>query len=217
MYNKFEALSAEKQMRIINAALREFSGKLYKNASTDTIANEAEISKGALFNYFGSKRKLYMYIYNFAFSNFVGEMFERFDKKNSDPVARLYEIAEIKMDILAKHPDISDFIVNAFLNETDSEIRSILDQQTPQSREKLYQEAMMGLDYSVFKNDYNAVYFMKIINWIIQGFSNEIIERVKREPDKLQATDLFASEMHIYLDIVRDYFYKKDIRDEKNS
>jgi AcrR family transcriptional regulator len=49
MFSKFLSLDREKQDRILNAAIKEFALKGYKNASTNEIVREAEISKGLLF------------------------------------------------------------------------------------------------------------------------------------------------------------------------
>lgn len=59
---KFLELDKLKQDRIINAAMKEFALKGYKNASTNEIVKEAGISKGLLFHYFTNK-KAYFYIY----------------------------------------------------------------------------------------------------------------------------------------------------------
>ena len=53
MNEKFFDLKKEKQDRMINASLKLFAINGYKHASTDDIVNEAGISKGLLFHYFG--------------------------------------------------------------------------------------------------------------------------------------------------------------------
>ncbi|MAJ33972.1 MAG: TetR family transcriptional regulator, partial [Candidatus Marinimicrobia bacterium] len=64
--SKFETLSKEKQTRILNASISEFSKNEYESASMNSIVQEAKISKGALFNYFVNKSELYNYIYKLA-------------------------------------------------------------------------------------------------------------------------------------------------------
>ncbi|MGC4018669.1 MAG: TetR/AcrR family transcriptional regulator [Muricomes sp.] len=61
-FDAFHALEEEKQTRIINAALVEFSVKGYKRASTNVIAEKAQIGKGMLFYYFGSKEELFHFL-----------------------------------------------------------------------------------------------------------------------------------------------------------
>ena len=63
MNDKFFDLKKEKQDRMINGALKVFALNGYQKASTDDIVKEAEISKGLLFHYFGSKAGLYIFVY----------------------------------------------------------------------------------------------------------------------------------------------------------
>lgn len=56
----FEKLSPEKQSSILQAGIQEFSQKSFPDASTDTITQQAGISKGLLFHYFGSKKAFYL-------------------------------------------------------------------------------------------------------------------------------------------------------------
>gem|GEM_PF-5223972 len=62
MYQAFMNLAEDKRQAIINAALKEFSINHYATASTNKIVSNANISKGILFHYFGSK-KIYIYFY----------------------------------------------------------------------------------------------------------------------------------------------------------
>lgn len=62
----FEKQSEEKQNRIIEAAILEFSDKGFENANTNRIAREANISVGSLFKYFENKTDLFLYIVNLA-------------------------------------------------------------------------------------------------------------------------------------------------------
>lgn len=61
---KFEKLDENKKNRIIEAAMNEFIKEGFNGASTNTIVKNAEISKGALFNYFENKENLYLYFLN---------------------------------------------------------------------------------------------------------------------------------------------------------
>lgn len=62
----FEKQNKDKQNRIIEAAILEFSEKGFENANTNRIAREANISVGSLFKYFVSKTDLFLYIVKLA-------------------------------------------------------------------------------------------------------------------------------------------------------
>ena len=59
--DKFLALSEKKQKTIINAALQCFGKFGYEKASINDIAVAAHISKASVFQYFGSKKQLYIF------------------------------------------------------------------------------------------------------------------------------------------------------------
>ncbi|EMV4835388.1 helix-turn-helix transcriptional regulator, partial [Listeria monocytogenes] len=50
----------EKRLKILEAAMGEFTEKGYQAASTNKICEKAGVSKGLIFHYFGSKEKLYI-------------------------------------------------------------------------------------------------------------------------------------------------------------
>lgn len=62
----FEKQNKDKQKRIIEAAILEFSEKGFENANTNKIARNANISVGSLFKYFENKTDLFLYIVKLA-------------------------------------------------------------------------------------------------------------------------------------------------------
>ena len=62
----FEKQNKDKQKRIIEAAILEFSEKGFENANTNKIARNANISVGSLFKYFNNKTDLFLYIVKLA-------------------------------------------------------------------------------------------------------------------------------------------------------
>lgn len=67
----FYNLPKDKQDRILNVAVKEFSNNGYQNSSIQTIADEAGVSKGSMYQYFESKKELFFYIIEMACSTKV--------------------------------------------------------------------------------------------------------------------------------------------------
>jgi AcrR family transcriptional regulator len=57
---RFERLSKNKRLRILEAAAKEFAAHGYETASLNHILEEAEISKGAAYYYFDDKADLFL-------------------------------------------------------------------------------------------------------------------------------------------------------------
>jgi len=62
----FLNLSEAKRERIVAAATREFSEKGYQGASINTLVDDLGISKGSIFQYFTSKKGLFLFIFQAA-------------------------------------------------------------------------------------------------------------------------------------------------------
>src|SRR6266568_4917386 len=55
-------LDGAKRERVLQAAMREFGEHGYSTGSLNTIAREAEIAKGSLFQYFSDKQEFFAYV-----------------------------------------------------------------------------------------------------------------------------------------------------------
>ena len=62
----FFNLPEEKQKRVIDIAIEEFSEKGYKGASTNQIVSKLGIAKGSIYQYFTNKKSLFLYIFDYA-------------------------------------------------------------------------------------------------------------------------------------------------------
>jgi AcrR family transcriptional regulator len=62
----FLNLPEEKKDRILARATREFSEKGYQGASINTLVDDLGISKGSIFQYFTSKKGLFLFVFQMA-------------------------------------------------------------------------------------------------------------------------------------------------------
>ena len=100
-------LTEEKRQAIINA-LREFSLNNYATASTNKIVSNANISKGILYHYFGSKN-LYLFLYDYTTTKFSEALNRQIDLAESDIFKRYEQIMKIKIDLMKQYHALFDF------------------------------------------------------------------------------------------------------------
>jgi len=62
----FEKLRTDKQAQIRESAMREFASHSYEEASVNRIVLAAGIAKGSIYQYFGDKQSLYLYLVDCA-------------------------------------------------------------------------------------------------------------------------------------------------------
>jgi len=205
--DKFFRLNPEKQKRILNSALKEFAKKGYKNAMTDEIVNLAGISKGALFQYFNSKKQLFLYLYEHTLDIIMEEFLEKINFKEKDILKRLRQILQIEFILLKKWPDIFEFIEVVNREET-IEIIEELNNINKGHILNTYSKLVEEVDESLFKEGIKVDKIINIIIWSMEGFGRQ--ERSKMKNINLNAlnTDEILTEIDIYLKILKESFYK---------
>lgn len=212
MYKKFEALSEEKQMRILNAAYGEFANKQFKEALTDEIANNAGISKGALFQYFGTKKQLYFYVYKHGYEILSNELYGQANLNNPDLIERLKSIFSIKMNLYFKYPTLFSFLLFSYKMESDKEIRTMMDNDYTAKYTEVIGKVYAEIDYTKFRDDINKSQIISIINWTIDGYSNSEIANLKRDDLTEEKYRSWLKEIDEYMEILKKAFYKEDNR-----
>jgi AcrR family transcriptional regulator len=211
MYKKFEALNDEKRIRIINSAINEFANKQFNAASTDLITKNAEISKGALFQYFGTKKNLFFYIYKYSMDILKKELWDQFDLTITDPFERIKSVLAIKMKLLSEYPNLIEFLLNINLRETDPEIKEMLIKDTNLQKDKIFNDILAGVDYSKIKKEFDPKQIIAIIIWVLEGYANSQLQKLKNETMTAASYERWETELDQYIDILKKSFYKGEI------
>lgn len=117
-------LDETKRDKILLASLEEFAEHGYEKASTDRISKRAEVSKGLIFHYFGSKSKLYM----ITFNNCIDDMLEEYknvDTNNMEFIFAIKSLMEIKYNFFSKNPLHYNLMLKGFYN-SPKELKDVL-------------------------------------------------------------------------------------------
>lgn len=205
--DQFLSLNPEKQERILNAALKEFAKKGYKNAMTDEIAKGARISKGALFQYFKNKKQLFLFLYDRTLNLVMKEFLEKIDLQEKDILNRLRQVLRIEFLLLEKYPDLFDFI-EAVNREEAIEVIDDLKLRNKEHTLSSYRRLAEGIDTSRFKADVEIDRAMNVILWTMEGFGRQEKEKIKGLALKEWKMDAILGEADIYLELLRDRFYR---------
>ncbi|KJS17768.1 MAG: TetR family transcriptional regulator [Peptococcaceae bacterium BRH_c4b] len=207
MFSKFLSLEPEKQERILNAALKEFAQKGYKNASTNEIVKEANISKGLLFHYFNNKKELFLFLYDYSLDIFMNEFFGKIDMNVKDILKRWPQIALVKIEVIRKYPEIFNFIVAAN-TENASEIKNDLELRNKEIITSSYAKVLEDIDISKFREGIDIKRAINIIIWTAEGLANQ--EKAKAKLSSLGQINYekVLAEFDIYIELLRNCFYK---------
>lgn len=202
LYQAFMNLTEEKRQAIINAALREFSLNNYATASTNKIVSNANISKGILYHYFGSKKNLYLFLYDYTTTKFSEALNRQIDLAEPDIFKRYEQIMKIKVDLMKQYHALFDFLKKAYA-ETSSEVRDELNHYNAAFQKNAYVTAFEGIDTSLFRENLDIKKAIDTIQWVTDGISHRYEERLKAHVDN---QELFNELIEQCMEEASEYF-----------
>lgn len=213
MNDKFKNLTEEKQNKILEAALNEFTEKGYDKASTDLIAQNSEIAKGSLFYYFKSKKNLYLYIVDYSLDFITEKLLNEMDKiDKGDFYERIMEVGWIKLRLLIEYPLHSKIVLDAFLNMPIS-LKENLDKlyiKNYTSSMGILQKYILDyMDESLLKPDVKKEDAIFVTMSLFESLSKRYNEIYKnRVEDLLDHKEEFLEDFKKYVDILKYGIYK---------
>lgn len=211
MHPSFIKVNEEKQRSIINAALHEFSIHSYDLASTNKIVKEAGISKGILFHYFGNKKNLYLYLYEYVLDTYSEATFADLDLTEPDVFQRYRQLISMKMNLVLQNPAFFNFMNRVHI-EKSPEVLHELEQIQSVKEAYTYDKFLTGIDFSLFKEEIGGKYALNTIRWVIDGISNRYNQQLKESNYDIEVfhtlIDQCAVEMEEYFHFLKPLFYK---------
>lgn len=206
----FENLPFEKRQKIIDACIEEFSLNGYEKASTNSIVKKAEISKGTLFNYFGNKRDLFLYIFEYCVENLTSKFFKVKDAQPADIFDRLMWYSMLKMKIYFEKPLMSRLVVTAVTN-MPRELKGVLSERIDELYAQYIPMFLDDIDTSKFRDGIDSKKAVELVSIFLDGFSNKLIKEYKDHPadEIISQMDNLIKECNEYLDMLKHGIYKE--------
>lgn len=183
--------------------MKEFVQSGFEKASTNKIVKDAGISKGSLFNYFNSKKDLYLYLIDYA-GQTIDIIYEQIDYSETDLFKRIEKLGLAKLQIQQRVPQVFEFLGS--LTKEDSvlvkdDIKQTIDKIYGEGLEKMYE----NIDYSKFRDDIDIEKAIEILNWTMFGFGEKAISQL----DSFENVgEEYLEEWETYSEILKKSFYK---------
>ena len=112
----FYSIEAEKQNKILEAAMQEFSSQLYVNSSINQIIKQADISRGSFYQYFADKDDLYFYMISKMVSNTAYRYLQEIVSKKPEDIFSVYQAMFAYNLRLLSDPTYQRFFRNMYLS-----------------------------------------------------------------------------------------------------
>ena len=203
MNSKFFDVKKDKQDAIINAALKTFALKGYKDASTDVIVKEAGISKGLLFHYFTSKQGLYDFICDYSTKYMTLELTRTVKKSEKDCFELMSQISQGRLRVMKNYPFMHRFL-RTIRHEEDPEALAVMGECVA-DMERTYKKIYDQIDGKKLVVPDELPRIIDIIDWVVDGFLDDNFTNGDPEPDKLY------EDFSEYLTLLRSHFYASDV------
>ncbi len=110
MNEKFFDLKKTKQDRMINGIMKVFALDGYRDAGTEDMVREAEISKGLLFHYFDNKLGAYAFVYSYAVRYLNLELEGTLSPEEKDPYVIAKQAQDAVIAAMRNYPYIQYFL-----------------------------------------------------------------------------------------------------------
>jgi AcrR family transcriptional regulator len=203
--HKIMTMESEKRQRIINAALKEFT-KGYAVANTDVIVKEANISKGLLFHYFGSKKGLFLFLLKYS-ADIMNAEFSKIIINSRDFLENIRVVSMKAMEMTCKYRLIYGFVTKAYFS-----LNEVFPEGPPMgisnSNQILLMEILKNSDQSLFREDIDKEKVKNIILWTMKGFSDSVMNYGNDLEEYIPHYDELMKEFDEYINLLRKLLYK---------
>lgn len=209
MIDKFESLQEEKRKRILDAAIEEFAINGYDKASTNSIVKRADISKGLLFHYFGSKKNLFLYIFDYCINILIDKYYPLKESEPEDIFERFMRMSIRKMKIIQEEPLMNKLVFSTISNIPES-LKHELTEWYSNYTSKYLPMLFENVDKSKFRKEIDSQKAIELIMICMDGLSTKYLQKYKSIPieDIFNNIDEIMEDFNKYMEILKFGIYK---------
>lgn len=176
---------SEKEQAMIEASLKLFGNKGFAATKMEEIAKEAQVSKGLLFHYFGSKTSLYLATYEYARQFFYQLIKPEVWASAKDFSEMVEQAMRYKLGLQIQYP-----LEFHFLFYCMGEIQQLPDVIKAELAEKMQEEYQVTLqlispvlDRMKIKELYTREDVLRVLYFVVQGETEAIQREMSQHPE----------------------------------
>ena len=170
-----------------------FAVKGYDNGSTQEIVHKAGISKGLLFHYFGTKKDLFLFLFDYSFRVLQLEVRSNLTLGGEEYFALLNKLIDMEASLMVHYPYMIAFLESAS-NVKNPELGEM--EEKSASYRKLVAEYLEKADIEGLRPDADPVAMGRLIHMVVSEVRRGLAEKGMLEPIA------FKSGIHRYLDML---------------
>ena len=206
--DRLAKLPEDKRQKILDAAIREFAEKGYYKASTNAIVKEAGIAKGLLFHYFGSKKDLFLYVFDHCTEHYLRYFLDNLGRLPPDLLDRLMKWATLKVKMLCETPLMYRLSVTA-MDDVPDVLKPELARRYASISQRLLPVFLEGVDFSGLREGVDPEKAVQFVLMALNAVSGKFLAASRARPDKgLADLPVALREMEEIADMLRYGLYR---------
>jgi AcrR family transcriptional regulator len=215
-YEVLSKLPEDKKQKIIKVSMEEFSRNGYGGTSTNVITTRAGISKGLLFHYFTSKKELFLFLASMVFDDFIEQIKgEQKDITGYSLPENVKKLFLSKAGYFAGHELEFVFLTKALQDnhqEVIEEVRKIsMDMYNLLLSQRL-EIVKRSIAIDKLRDDISFDTAMECIMLSLDALTTKFLNLYRnKKADLIEHPEPILSITDIYLDILCNGIYKKDV------
>lgn len=209
MNKAFLELPDERQQAILNVAYDEFGAHGYDRASTNAIVSAAGISKGTLFNYFGSKVALFKTLVKTSFDLVNSTYISQLDHSERDFLNKYRQATQVKYRAYHEHPHEFNFFAGMFLYQSKEPAASKAAKHMEQIRAEVEAYFHEDNDTSLFVAGLDPPQTIRLMQYCLDGYERDMMQDLRGHTSAIEQGDSLWNDFYRFLDQLRSVFYRK--------
>ncbi|MGF9905886.1 TetR/AcrR family transcriptional regulator [Brevibacillus porteri] len=195
--------------KLLEAALVEFSAKGYERGSTNQIVQNAGVSKGMLFHFFGNKKGLFLAIVDACIERFFAYIQTRMEAVPQDFFARFLHVNQAKMALFAEEPAIYQMAVATFFDYPE-ECRAEIEDREAKFNTRYLPLFLDQVDTSLIKAQFDPQKALHFLLSAVEALTQKYVRENYETSDKGFAhVQSFFAELESYMEMMKVGLYRQ--------
>ncbi|MBD2865045.1 TetR/AcrR family transcriptional regulator [Paenibacillus oceani] len=186
----FNRLDEEKKERVIRAAIEEFQAHGFEKAKIEIIAQNAEVAKGSIYQYFDDKKELFLYSVTWALNYFMMVIDRQTPLKEMDVYDYFLSGNRERFELLKKEPLLVAFSTDIASGKYGNLTKEANDELNRIGEEYELKLIANGKKRGTIRNDLDDSILLLFFQGVTEKFTAVIMAKAKEFEGELTEEQL---------------------------
>lgn len=181
----FLRLEEAKQERIVRAAISEFHTNGFTKAKVETIAENAGVAKGSIYQYFEDKKELFMYSVTWSMEYFMREIDKYTPLQEMDVFDYLLKDGQERVELLKRETTLLLFFQDIMIGKFGTLTKTINDELWKIGDKYILQLIAVGKQKGTIRTDLNDEMLALFYKGVTRQMDDYIFSKISQDDFEL--------------------------------